>query len=311
SDDFCRTIARIAVAQVCDTVGFDTFHESALDSLADIAIRFIGDLGRTSRFYANLSGRTECNVFDIIEGLDSMGFSQDSTIGALQMFVETAEEIPFPQSLPKFPLNRLPKLIPSFHQIGETPKSKHIPPWLPAFPDPHTYVWTPVWNERATDPRTDKIELARQHRKAERSLLNLQRRLLSNGSSRASPPADDDDDDDNIEANGSPEPEPGKNKEEKRIALVEAFGPAIDAMKERVDSGSDNERVAADPSNRAFPVSRCSNKKAFFGGEPLDLRIRIRNEPWFGRADEKDDKRRRVEFILKQSKQNQQELSQL
>ncbi|PWA94952.1 Bromodomain transcription factor [Artemisia annua] len=51
-----------------------------------------------------------------------------------------------------------------------------------AFPDPHTYVHTPVWNERTSDPRADKVELARQKRKAESSLLSLQKRLLNSGS---------------------------------------------------------------------------------------------------------------------------------
>ncbi|GJV55570.1 transcription initiation factor TFIID subunit 8 [Tanacetum coccineum] len=34
---------------------------------------------------------------------------------------------------------------PSFMQMGKMPEFKHVPEWLPPFPDPHTYVHTPAW----------------------------------------------------------------------------------------------------------------------------------------------------------------------
>lgn len=39
-----------------------------------------------------------------------------------------------------------------------------------------------MWNDRNTDPRSDKIEHARWRRKAERSLLSLQQHLFCIGS---------------------------------------------------------------------------------------------------------------------------------
>ncbi|KAL3839685.1 hypothetical protein ACJIZ3_024276 [Penstemon smallii] len=348
ANHFGREIARISVAQVCENSGFEGFNESALESLADIAIRYLCDLGKTSRFYANLAGRTECNVFDIIQGLEdlgmSRGFSDASEVhtdcvvssGAIREitdYVETAEEIPFAQPVPQFPVIRRQKLIPSFLQMGETPNFKHIPPWLPAFPDPHTYIQTPVWNERASDPRTDKIELAKQHRKAERSLLSLQQRLVRNGSTVAVASAEPDDGENGLEVNGTENPfiaKPlltgasevspvsvpsklsGVAHTEKRVSLLETFAPAIEAMKDGLDSGSDGEKI--------FPEKRTSVCLEFKGGkkifgESLDLRIQSKasgkTSSWFGREDENNDKKRRVEFILRQSMENQQELPQL
>ncbi|POO01724.1 Bromodomain associated domain containing protein [Trema orientale] len=66
ADDFGRAVSKVAVAQICESVGFQKSKESALDALADITIRNLCDLGKTANFYANLTGRTECNVFDII-----------------------------------------------------------------------------------------------------------------------------------------------------------------------------------------------------------------------------------------------------
>lgn len=120
-------------------------------------------------------------------GLDSR------TIKGIVEFVKSAQEIPFLQPLPCFPVIEDKRNIPSFIQMNETTSFKHIPLLLPAFPDRHTYVRTSTWNERACDPRTDKVKLARQRRKAERSLLNLQQRLVCNGSTEVSASNEPDD----------------------------------------------------------------------------------------------------------------------
>jgi transcription initiation factor TFIID subunit 8 len=71
-DNFVEAIAKIAVAQVCENAGFHGCQQSALNSLSDVVVRYIHDLGKTANFYANLSGRTEGNVFDIVHGLEDL-----------------------------------------------------------------------------------------------------------------------------------------------------------------------------------------------------------------------------------------------
>lgn len=339
ASNYGRSISRIVVAQVCESVGFEAFNESALDSIADIAIRYLCDLGKTSKYYANLAGRTECNVFDIVQGLEDLGMSKgfsgaseihndclvsSGAIREIKEYVETAEEIPFAQPVTRFPVIRESRMIPSFLQMGETPYSKHIPPWLPAFPDPHTYIRTPVWNERVSDPRADKIELAKQHRKAERSLLRLQQQLVSNGSLVASLFAEPDVNGNGLEISEAENPfladpfEAGErvvstvNPPANHVSLMETFSPAIEAMKDGLDCGSDGEQILPERRNSVFLEFK-RGKKVF--GEPLDLRIRNkffgRTAPWFGREDERDDKKRRVEYILRQPMDNQQEFPQL
>ncbi|KAK9920968.1 hypothetical protein M0R45_029502 [Rubus argutus] len=73
ADEFGRAVSKVAVAQICESVGFQGFKESALDSLADIAIRYLRDLGKMANYYANLAGRTESNVFDIVRGVGGFG----------------------------------------------------------------------------------------------------------------------------------------------------------------------------------------------------------------------------------------------
>ncbi|XP_073318035.1 transcription initiation factor TFIID subunit 8-like [Primulina huaijiensis] len=348
---FGRAISRVFVAQMCESIGFQGVNESALDSLAGIVIRYISDLGKTSKFHANLAGRAECNVFDVIQGLVDLGWSQgfsgvsearndcvisSGPIKELEEYVVSAEEIPFAQPVPQFPVSRGRKMIPSFSQMGERPSSKHIPVWLPAFPDPHTYIQTPVWNERDTDPRTDMIELARQRRKAERSLLSLQQRLVCNGSLVAATSAGDLAETDEVGKSKLFEIEnsvlvkplqdggrnllpvdvhaklPGESRTEKCASLLETFAPAIEAMKDGLDSGSDGDKLLPEKRKPIF-LELKGGKKVF--GESLDLRIQnkaaARTSSWFEREDEKDDKKRRVEFILRKSMENQLELPQL
>ncbi|XP_020257637.1 LOW QUALITY PROTEIN: transcription initiation factor TFIID subunit 8-like [Asparagus officinalis] len=341
-DDFGRQIARIAVAQICEDAGFHSAHRSALDTLADIAIRFICELGKTSHFYANLSGRTSCNEFDIVQGLEDLGSSHgfasasdahhclvgSGVVREITQFVSLQEEVPFARSIPSFPVVRRSfGQPPSFVQIGEEPPKKHIPEWLPAFPDPHTYVHTPVWHERAADGRADKIEQARQRRKAERSLLSLQKRLSGNDTSGfvqtvessnldkgkqvvvhnpfLAPP---------LRAAGEKDiPEvviPDEVGDQKRISVLETFESVIEAAK----TGSFEDEAKE---KRVLPKSR-PTVHFKFGIEkksvalPLSSKTSgVKNESWFLRDDEKDDKKRRAEMILKEAMENPHELTQL
>ncbi|KAG6403776.1 hypothetical protein SASPL_136008 [Salvia splendens] len=42
---YSRAIARVAMARICEGIGFEGVNESALDSLADIAFRYVCELG--------------------------------------------------------------------------------------------------------------------------------------------------------------------------------------------------------------------------------------------------------------------------
>ncbi|MQL69994.1 hypothetical protein Taro_002300, partial [Colocasia esculenta] len=338
-DDFGRAISRIAVAQICESLGFHSIHQSALDALSDVAIRYICDLGRTSHFYANLAGRTDCSVFDVLQGLEDLGSSQgfagasdahhclvsSGIVRELTRYVNVSEEAPFARSVPHFPILRDRKLAPSFRDAGEQPPGKHIPDWLPAFPDPHTYIHTPVLDERATDPRTGKIEQARQRRKAEKSLLSLQQRLAGAGASASVPVDDDDRDKVKPEADNNPflapplsfgEKEvspivPPEPPVEKKVSVLETFAPTIEAAK----SGAfDYEGSDANVLPRKRPTVHFKlgvGKKSVVSHLPLTASGPGKTGLQILKDDEKDDKKRRAELILKKAMENPQELTQL
>ncbi|GLT36273.1 hypothetical protein SLA2020_106640 [Shorea laevis] len=195
-NDFALAISKIAVAQICENVGFQTFQLSALEALSDVAVCYILNIGKSAHFHANIARRTEVNSFDIIQGLEELGsglgfacssdvdhcLANSGIVREIIQYVADSEDIPFAYSLPNFPVVKDCKPAPSFLQTGVEPPGEHIPAWLPSFPDPETYVQLSTGNEKTTVPYSERIEPAKQLTKTDRYLLNLQQRFACNGS---------------------------------------------------------------------------------------------------------------------------------
>ncbi|KAD0157045.1 hypothetical protein E3N88_44706 [Mikania micrantha] len=115
--EFSQAIARIAVTQVCESVGF---QQSALDTLSNVACKHTHEIGKTSGLYANLAGRTEYNVFNLVQGLEDLNLSQgfvgaydrdnclsgSGIIEEILQYVNSIEEIGFSYSVPLFPITK-------------------------------------------------------------------------------------------------------------------------------------------------------------------------------------------------------------
>ncbi|CAI9263051.1 unnamed protein product [Lactuca saligna] len=168
NDEFPQAIARIAVAQVCESVGFQGFQQSALDTFSDVACKYIREIGKTSNFYANLAGRTECNVFDIIQGLEDLSLSQGFLGASDRDHCLSGSVI------------KERKLTPSFLQSGETPPTDIIPPWLPKFPDSNTYIIIPPAITEETRMIPDRIQ--QEQRILEQPSSKLEQNLTRNES---------------------------------------------------------------------------------------------------------------------------------
>lgn len=348
-DEFGRAVARAAVAQALEAAGFDCAHRSAVDAVVDVLLRYITHLGRSAAFHANLAGRALANELDIIQALEEVGADTDGFAGAaatgrclvgsgvvrdLMAFVDK-DEVPFARSLPRFPIQRPePQPSASFAVAGRETGMKHVPEWLPVFPDPHTYVRTEVWVEPpATKDRVDKVEQVRQRRKAEKSLLSLQRRLAMAGADGFRPAIavapDSADKGKEIQAAGTkrnpflePALLPGDKDvsevdmppEKKKLSLLEAFAPAFQATTIReIDAGAglDQNQRSIVPKERA-PV----HLKLGFGKKPVAASLNsrsldLRDDPSFLKEEAKDDRKRRAGMILRASMENPQELPQL
>ncbi|KAL6956471.1 hypothetical protein U1Q18_044377 [Sarracenia purpurea var. burkii] len=350
TDDFAQAIAKIAVAQVCESAGFQSFQQSALSTLSDVAVRYIREIGKTANCYANSTGRTESNVFDIIQGLEDLGSAQgflgasnvnhclagSGIVREITQYVGEAEEIPFAYSIPSFPVIKDRKPSPSFAQIGETLPLDHIPSWLPPFPDPQISSHSPPQNKRQVGTWTDKIEPAKKQRKVERSLLNLQQQMACNGSELPT----SFDPGDSVKAKQAAESNPflaaplrfSENEVsstvlppkllgeaamintalmQNHISVLETFTPAIEAMKS-TQCNSEEGRTKVLLNTRSTVQFKLGIGKKSSG--TLMSHWNDGNDKinsCFGDNSEKDDKKRRAEQILKESMENAQELTRL
>jgi histone H3/H4 len=66
ADDYARSISRQVVAQLAEREGFQLAHGNALDALADVLNRFIREIGAYAKDYAELQGRTDVNILDLV-----------------------------------------------------------------------------------------------------------------------------------------------------------------------------------------------------------------------------------------------------
>lgn len=149
SSDFHTAVARIAVAQICHSVGYRRAETTALKTLTDVAVKYIQTLAESTATSATSTGRTQCNLLDFICALEDLhsgiGFhgnsepkrrlyplSDSSILVDMMKFVNRIREIPFAKPLPRR-CQTLPVNQPCFS--GESSRSNHIPRWLPAFPE--------------------------------------------------------------------------------------------------------------------------------------------------------------------------------
>lgn len=158
--EFASSVTKIAVSQICKSVGFKAAQLYTLDILTDVAIRYLQSIAKSAAAYANASGRTQSNVFDLVSALNDVnsvsGFQGAASLHKnsasvlasgvlcdLNNFVRNSREIPFAKPVPKGGVLDLPS--PMMHSSGGTNFSSisrglHIPRWLPPFPDMATFV---------------------------------------------------------------------------------------------------------------------------------------------------------------------------
>ncbi|XP_010549992.1 PREDICTED: transcription initiation factor TFIID subunit 8-like [Tarenaya hassleriana] len=208
-NDFAYAVARLAVAQTCESVEintlqesqvhegvrFNSFQESALETLTDVVVRYVQSIGKTALLYANMAGRTEGNALDVVQALEDLGsglgfagasdidqcLTDSSVVKDLIRYIGEAEEMPFAYSLPCFPIDKGKRLAPSFSEIGAEPPEEHIPVWLPAFPETKIPIQPEVGNERALDGDSGKAELDMQSKEQGYAHLTMQRSSRGDG----------------------------------------------------------------------------------------------------------------------------------
>lgn len=348
NEEFIQAIAKMAVAQVCESSGFQGFQQSALDTLSDIAVRYMNQLGKIAVSNSNLSGRTECNVFDVLQGLEDLGMSQgfsgaseidrgiagSGIVREISEYVEFSERVPFAYSIPSFPVVKEMKLTESFLKSGRLPPDEHIPAWLPVFPDPETYMSLPVENKGVGDGEMDKSGHIENSKKVEASMSYMHRLLNCNGSEMTAYVDKGNASCSKRAADSNPFLAAPRRSSEKQVSLVilpakfaeedaalnhpdatnsvtvlETLAPDTDSV-EGFASGETRKKALLD--NRPAVQFKLQTSKNSLGTSISIHKEQVANSLSSIRNDNmKDDRKRRAEQILKESLENQHELAHL
>ena len=91
---------RIVVSKICQDVGFNSGHVSAINVLSDLMAHYIKKLSSTALAYANHCGRSEPCMDDLGYALELLQID----LSQLQDYVLNVESSPLPFTLPAYPL---------------------------------------------------------------------------------------------------------------------------------------------------------------------------------------------------------------
>ncbi|KAJ4796146.1 Transcription initiation factor TFIID subunit 8 [Rhynchospora pubera] len=320
TNQYGHAVSRISVTQILEATGFEHSYRRPIDALADVLLRYISHVGKLSVSYANMSGRIQCNVFDVILALEEIasvhGFagqsdpnhslSSSGVVLDLWRVVGKGREVPFAGSIARFPVTRSRQAETSQDTENEV-EWGHIPDWLPSFPDPSTYINNSVSNESSV-PR----------KQMERPHFSFRKFFSVNGSDGFAPIGHTNVERENEIVQRNPylvPPLPHRERqvsdmtipsERKAVSVFETFAPVIEA------SGGEIVEERGVISNKRPAVRFRIGVGTKSMSKMLSLRdTGMKEDLWTVKEEEMDSKKRRAEMILKESMEKPNELAQL
>jgi len=109
-DEYVSGITRQRIASICLALGWNSVHQSSMEIMQDLMIRYIRMLGVGAQARAELCNRTQSNVMDLQSLFDDININ----LGELEEYVEKVddralltEQVPFFPAESKTDLNFL------------------------------------------------------------------------------------------------------------------------------------------------------------------------------------------------------------
>uniref|UniRef100_A0A0A9Z8E4 Transcription initiation factor TFIID subunit 8 n=1 Tax=Lygus hesperus TaxID=30085 RepID=A0A0A9Z8E4_LYGHE len=157
-----RKVLMNAISSILLEHGFDTAEPLVLETLTEMLSSFLFEIGKSSRSYSELAGRSEPLAGDVILTLVNLGLKTNELESYARRIGKTVISPPVPSVQPK-------QL--SILQAGsKAPHPSYIPNHLPVFPDPHAYIRTPTHKQPVTEYEAIREKSAIQKRDIERAL---------------------------------------------------------------------------------------------------------------------------------------------
>lgn len=178
--DTLQVIFFKALAALIGSKEINITHE-ALAYITMLAELHLDQLIKRMHKLCNIQRRQEPSLSDIRLTMDSVGLKiheLEEQRGLHSKYIDALNHLQL--DFKSEPLGRdeeaffntsnehVKKLVPSRKQPGE-----HVPNWMPAYPPDHTFMATPVYSERVTDPRALREKLVEEGRLAEDALRRI------------------------------------------------------------------------------------------------------------------------------------------
>eukprot|EP00105_Crassostrea_gigas_P017532 XP_011435349.1 PREDICTED: transcription initiation factor TFIID subunit 3-like isoform X1 [Crassostrea gigas] len=138
SEEYCQGILRIALAQLCQSVGWNAAQSTPLELLTDVMGRYMLQLAKVTHRYAEQFGRTTPTLDDVGLAFRNMGIS----LSELEEYVRHVEPLPFAHEIVQFPAPKKSNLqIPKPGHKELLSREEHIEDYMPLlFPTPEDEV---------------------------------------------------------------------------------------------------------------------------------------------------------------------------
>lgn len=98
-DGFNHGALQIAVAQICQSMGWDALQKSSHDLLTDVLQKYLEEIAKSAHGYSQIYSRTEPNLDDLNLAFRDIGVY----LGELEDFVTQVDQVPFIHQLPQYP----------------------------------------------------------------------------------------------------------------------------------------------------------------------------------------------------------------
>uniref|UniRef100_A0A182QHS4 PHD-type domain-containing protein n=1 Tax=Anopheles farauti TaxID=69004 RepID=A0A182QHS4_9DIPT len=128
AQQYAQSVLKVAIAQICQTIGWHSTHASTMDLLIDVTQHFLREISRIMHAYCELYNRTEANMDDLALAYKDVGINLDE----LMEYIQFVDPIPMPFEVPRFPLpteSNLNFLKPGSREVLMRPV--HIPEYMP------------------------------------------------------------------------------------------------------------------------------------------------------------------------------------
>ncbi|XP_058063508.1 transcription initiation factor TFIID subunit 3-like [Anopheles bellator] len=121
-------VLKVAVAQICQTIGWHSAHSTTMELLVDVTQHFLREISRIMHRYSELYNRTEPNLDDLAMAYKDMGIN----LQEVMEYIQFVDPIPLALEVRRFPIPRDSQL--SFMKPGSKEvltRPVHIPEHMP------------------------------------------------------------------------------------------------------------------------------------------------------------------------------------